>query len=106
MFPALRASSGADTAVSFSLRSVWRGLACCDRRAVPLWPLAGTHSVATGMMGAVCRLSVALAGLVSLAAVVVAGTSAGGMAEASVTVRTVVGPGVLDGPGGIALGAG
>ena len=58
------------------------------------------------MMGAVCRLSVALAGLVSLAAVVVAGTSAGGMAAASVTVRTVVGPGVLDGPGGIALGAG
>jgi trimeric autotransporter adhesin len=57
------------------------------------------------MMGAVCRLSVALAGLVSLFAVVVAGTSAGGVA-ASVTVRTVVGPGVLDGPGGIALGAG
>ena len=57
------------------------------------------------MMGAVCRLSVALAGLVLLAAVVVAGTSADGMA-AAVTVRTVVGPGVLDGPGGVALGAG
>jgi trimeric autotransporter adhesin len=57
------------------------------------------------MMCAVRRLSVALAGLVSLAAVVVAGTSAGGVA-AAVAVRTVVGAGVLDGPGGIALSAG
>jgi trimeric autotransporter adhesin len=63
------------------------------------------------MMCAVRRLSVALAGLVSLVAVVVAGTSAGGVAAAAgaagaaVAVRTVVGPGVLDGPGGLALGS-
>jgi hypothetical protein len=57
------------------------------------------------MMCAVRRLSVALAGLVSLAAIVAAGTSAGGVV-AAVAVHTVVGPGVLDGPGGIALSAG
>ena len=55
---------------------------------------------ATGMMCAVRRLSVALAGLVSLAAVAVGGgcaaAAAGGTAPA---VRTVVGPGVLDEPG-------
>jgi hypothetical protein len=56
------------------------------------------------MMCAMRRLSVALAGLVSLAAVVVAGIPAGGAAE-SPTVRTVVGPGVLDTPGGLALSA-
>ncbi len=55
------------------------------------------------MMSAVRRLSVALAGLISLAAAVAgAGTAAGGTAPA---VRTVVAPGVLDGPGGIALDA-
>ena len=60
------------------------------------------------MMCGVRRLSVALAGLVSLAAVVAAGTPAGGAVGAggSVAVRTVVGPGVLDTPGGLALGAG
>ena len=60
------------------------------------------------MMCAVRRLSVALAGLVSLAAVVAAGIPAGGAVGAggSVAVRTVVGPGVLDTPGGLALGAG
>ena len=59
------------------------------------------------MMCAVRRLSVALAGLVSLAAVVAAGIPAGGAVGAggSVAVRTVVGPGVLDTPGGLALGA-
>ena len=60
------------------------------------------------MMCAVRRLSVALAGLVSLATVVAAGSPAGGVVGAggSVAVRTVVGPGVLDTPGGLALGAG
>jgi sugar lactone lactonase YvrE len=56
------------------------------------------------MMWAVRRLSVALAGLVSLAALVVAG-SAVGAAVGSVAVRTVMGPGVLDTPGGLALNA-
>jgi NHL repeat len=59
--------------------------------------------VATGMMCAVRRLSVALLGLVSLTAVVVTGTPADATAVAP--VRTVVGPGVLDTPGGIALDA-
>ncbi len=59
--------------------------------------------VATGMMCAVRRLSVALLGLVSLTAVVVAGAPAGATAVAP--VRTVLGPGVLDTPGGIALDA-
>ncbi len=54
------------------------------------------------MMCAVRRLSVALAGLVSLAGVAGAAPAAGGATPA---VRTVVGPGVLDGPGGIALDA-
>ena len=61
------------------------------------------------MMCAVRRLSVALAGLASLAAVVAAGVPAGGTVAAggsAVAVRTVVGPGVLDTPGGLALGAG
>ena len=61
------------------------------------------------MMCAVRRLSVALAGLVSLAAVVAAGVPAGGAVAAggsAVAVRTVVGPGVLDTPGGLALSAG
>ncbi len=53
------------------------------------------------MMCAVRRLSVALAGLASLAGV--AGAPAAG--GAAPVVRTVVGPGVLDGPGGIALDA-
>ena len=57
---------------------------------------------ATGMMCAVRRLSVALLGLVSLAAAVVAGAPPGA-ATAVAAVRTVVGPGVLDTPGGIAL---
>src|SRR5580704_8981912 len=69
---------------------------------------------ATGMMCAVRRLLVARAGLVSLSvAIVIAGitvvavTGAGLPAAASpeVSVRTVLGPGVLDGPGGIALDA-
>ncbi len=60
------------------------------------------------MMCAVRRLSMALAGLVSLAAVVVAGIPAGGAGGAmgAVAVRTVAGPGVLDTPGGLALSAG
>jgi trimeric autotransporter adhesin len=62
------------------------------------------------MMCAVRRLSMALAGLVSLAAVVVAGIPAGGAVAAggavvSVSVRTVLGPGVLNTPGGLALDA-
>jgi len=57
--------------------------------------------VATGMMCTVRRLSVALAGLLSLTAGVAAATPAG----AAAVVRTVVGPGVLDTPGGIALSA-
>jgi len=63
---------------------------------------------ATGMMCAVCRLSTALAGLASLAAVVVAGIPVSGAvaADGSVgAVRTVVGPAVLDTPGGLALSA-
>ncbi len=50
----------------------------------------------------------ALAGLVSLAAVVAAGSAGrgGGGGRVSVAVRTVVGPGVLDTPGGLALSAG
>ena len=54
------------------------------------------------MMCAVRRLPVALAGLASLAAAAVAAPAADGSAPA---VRTVVAPGVLDGPGGIALDA-
>ncbi len=54
------------------------------------------------MMCAVRRLPVALAGLASLAAAAVAAPAAGGAAP---VVRTVVAPGVLDGPGGIALDA-
>jgi trimeric autotransporter adhesin len=54
------------------------------------------------MMCAVRRLCMALAGLVSLSAVVVAGSPVGG-AAGSVAVRTVLGPGVLDTPGGLAL---
>lgn len=53
------------------------------------------------MMSAVRRLSVAVAGLAALA-FVVAG-AAGGTAGAAVAVRTVVGAGVLDAPGGLAL---
>ncbi len=57
------------------------------------------------MMCAVRRLPVALAlvlaGLVSLA--VVAGAAPPAVGDAAPVVRTVVGPGVLDGPGGIAL---
>ena len=68
---------------------------------------------ATGMMCAVRRLSVAQAGLVSLiVATVIAGGTADGVTGASsaaaspaLSVRTVLGPGVLDGPGGIALDA-
>ncbi len=62
------------------------------------------------MMCAVRRLSMALAGLVSLAALVVAGAPVGGAVGAvdrsAVTVRTVLGPGALNTPGGLALGAG
>jgi trimeric autotransporter adhesin len=54
------------------------------------------------MMGDVRRLPVALAGLVSVAALAGATPAANGAAP---SVRTVVGPGVLDGPGGIALDA-
>ena len=54
------------------------------------------------MMGAVRRLPVALAGLVIVAALAGAAPAANG---ATPSVRTVVGPGVLDGPGGIALDA-
>jgi trimeric autotransporter adhesin len=54
------------------------------------------------MMGAVRRLPVALAGLVIVAALGGAAPAANG---ATPSVRTVVGPGVLDGPGGIALDA-
>ena len=66
------------------------------------------------MMCAVRRLSVAQAGLVSLiVAVVIAGGTADGVtgavaaaaASPALSVRTVLGPGVLDGPGGIALDA-
>jgi hypothetical protein len=54
------------------------------------------------MMGAVRRLPLALAGLVSVAALTGAAPAADG---AIPSVRTVVGPGVLDGPGRIALDA-
>ena len=54
------------------------------------------------MMGDVRRLPVALAGLVSVAALAGAAPAANG---ATPSVRTVAGPGVLDGPGGIALDA-
>jgi sugar lactone lactonase YvrE len=65
------------------------------------------------MMCAVRRLSVAHAGLVSLiVATVIAGGTADGVTGASsaaasraLSVRTVLRPGVLDGPGGIALDA-
>ncbi len=63
---------------------------------------------ATGMMCAVRRLSVARAGLVSLAAVVVTGIPLGGAAAADGSVgavRTVLGPAVLDTPDGLALSA-
>jgi NHL repeat len=54
------------------------------------------------MMCAVRRLSVALAGLASLAAAAVAAPATGGAVP---VVRIVVAPGVLDGPGEIALDA-
>ena len=57
------------------------------------------------MMSPVRRPTVALAGLALLAAAVVAGTGAGPAAGAPAAVRTVLGPGVVDGPGGIALDA-
>lgn len=71
----------------------------CRRSPVPA-------ALATGMMSAVRRLLVALAGLTVLAEMVVAGGTGGaGRAGAAPVVRTVVSPGVLDGPGGIALDA-
>ena len=54
---------------------------------------------------AVRRLSVALAGLVSLAAVVAVNGVAGAGAAPGAVVRTLVGPDQLDTPGGIALDA-
>jgi NHL repeat len=62
---------------------------------------------ATGMMCAVRRICVALAGLISLAAVAGGGVAGGGGAGGATTpsVQTVVGPGVLANPGGIALSA-
>jgi hypothetical protein len=68
---------------------------------------------ATGMMCAVRRLSMAQARLVSLVvAVVISGSAVDGVAGApsaaassTPSVRTVLGPRVLDGPGGIALDA-
>ena len=67
------------------------------------------------MMCPVRRLSVALTGLVSLAALaLVGGVGTAGTAEAaagatsasgSPSVRTVLGPGIVAGPGGIALDA-
>ena len=61
------------------------------------------------MMCAVRRLSGTLAGLVSLAAVVAVGVPVSGATDAGAApgavVRTVVGPGQLDTPGGIALDA-
>ena len=68
----------------------------------PLWPATETGRLPTGMMCAVRRLPVALAGLASLAVAAVAAPAAGGAAP---VVRTVVAPGLLDGPGGIALDA-
>ncbi len=67
------------------------------------WPKLG--AAATGMMCPVRRTVatlVASVALVALAAVVGAGTTAAGSAPA---VRTVVGPGLLAAPGGIALDA-
>lgn len=60
------------------------------------------------MMWSVRRPTVALAGLVLLASAVVTGVGAvagGAEAPAAGAARTVLGPGVLDGPGGIALSA-
>jgi sugar lactone lactonase YvrE len=59
------------------------------------------------MMCPVRQLSVALTGLVTLAALVMAGSVVGGAerAEGFVAVRTVLGPGVLNTPGGLALDA-
>ena len=60
-------------------------------------------AAATGMMCAVRRLSVALAGLISLAGV---GAGVGAAAAgAAPSVHTVIAPGVLESPGGIALDA-
>ena len=58
------------------------------------------------MMCAVRRPLVALAGLLSLAVALGVGGPAGGAApEATAGVRTVLGPGIVDGPGGLALDA-
>jgi hypothetical protein len=57
------------------------------------------------MMRLVRRQFVALAGLVSLAAVLPVAGAAGAEGGAAPAVRTVVGPGTLDGPAGIALDA-
>ena len=66
----------------------------------------GRVAAPTGMMCAVRRQSVALAGLLPLAALLA--TAAGGAAGSASTggvpaVRTVLGPGTVDGPGGLAL---
>ena len=77
-----------------SLRVAWRSLWCDRARRPHYGPSPVPPGVATGMMCAVRRLSVALAGLVSLAAVVAAGSPAGGAVAAggsAVAVRTVRG---------------
>jgi hypothetical protein len=69
----------------------------------------GPVAAATGMMWPVRRPTVALAGLVLLASALVTGVAAAGPAAgntAAPAVRTVLGPGELDGPGGIARSAG
>jgi hypothetical protein len=83
----------------------------CDVLRSPLWPAAEPVAAATGMMCAVRRLSVTLAGLVPLTALVAvaagAGAAGAGVAGTAPAVRTVIAPGVLDNPGGLALdGAG
>src|SRR5277367_1586709 len=112
MFRVLRASSGAGMRLPLLSRSV------APRRVpMPVRPLRGPRyglsprlvAAATGMMCPVRRPTVALAGLALLVAAVVADAGpgvAGGAADVAPTaVRTMLGPGVLAGPGGIALDA-
>jgi hypothetical protein len=71
---------------------------------------AGLDAAATGMMWPVRRRSMAFAGVLSMLAMGVgvgvdgvAGGSESAASGSAAAVRTVVGPGTLDGPGGIAL---
>jgi hypothetical protein len=63
----------------------------------------GPDAAATGMMSPVRRLPVALAGLLMIGSAGVATVTSVAASAATPSVRTVLGPGVVDGPTGVAL---